>query len=151
MMYNLLKYVSSFTEGRIRIRHHALTHDSTIRTVRNRIASVPGIRQLDFNPRTGSLLLLYDPQILSREKLLKIGIDLVSEMEGAMPLTGEKRLGEFFRALPDSRQILNRGMLATLVLTVFSGISGSKLSHIASGTLLATLALAHSFKHRKRL
>jgi len=150
-MQTLLKYVSSFTDGRIRIRHPALSRADIITAIKDKLAATPGVYSAEINPRTCSLLLLYDPHALPREELMRQGTAWVREMEPRVSTVKERCLGEFKQALPGGRKLLNRGMLAALGLTVLSGGTGSKALHLAAGSLLTILASVHTFRHRKGL
>lgn len=79
--------------------------------VRGFLASLPGILRVTVNSRTGSLLLEYDPDQISREDLLALAgqwADFASAQdEAAAP---RKRRFDRARAI----RFTNRGMLATL-------------------------------------
>ncbi|MDR2161029.1 MAG: hypothetical protein LBO77_02665 [Desulfovibrio sp.] len=61
--------ISSFFDGRVRIRSRALSDPATLESVTRLLEAQPGVRRIAANARTGSLLVEYDPQILSREKV----------------------------------------------------------------------------------
>lgn len=71
----LLKYVSSFSEGRVRIRHPALRKEDVARAARERISTVPGVYSVENNTVSGSVLILYDSARLSRDDLIRMGLD----------------------------------------------------------------------------
>ena len=76
MLANLkfLKYVRSFTEGRVRLRHPALENPRTAGAAQRSLEGIPGIREVGINTQTGSVLLLYDPAVLDRETLADKGV-----------------------------------------------------------------------------
>ena len=69
-----VKYVRSFMAGRVRLRHPALQDRQVAELARQGIAAIPGVRQVEVNPLSGSALLHYDSKCLSREKLMEMGV-----------------------------------------------------------------------------
>ena len=61
--------ITSFVDGRVRLRHPSLKRAEDAELVRGFLASLPGILRVTVNSRTGSLLLEYDPDQISREDL----------------------------------------------------------------------------------
>ena len=53
--------ITSFVDGRVRLRHPSLKRAEDAEQVRGFLASLPGILRVTVNSRTGSLLLEYDP------------------------------------------------------------------------------------------
>ena len=68
-MEALQKYVTSFIDGRVRLRHPSLKASETADMVADMMRSVDGVTDVHVNPVTGSLLLYYDTQVLSRSDL----------------------------------------------------------------------------------
>lgn len=64
--------ITSFVDGRVRLRHPSLKRAEDAEQVRGFLASLPGILRVTVNSRTGSLLLEYDPDQISREDLLAL-------------------------------------------------------------------------------
>lgn len=69
----LLKYVTSFSDGRVRIRHPALRREAVAATVREKLAAIDGVLSVDFNTVSGSVLILYDSARLPKERLFTVG------------------------------------------------------------------------------
>lgn len=69
----LLRYVRSFLDGRVRIRHPALQDREVVEVVRKHLSAVRGVRSLQLNPDSGSVLILYDSAELPRERLIAVG------------------------------------------------------------------------------
>ncbi|MCD7984460.1 MAG: hypothetical protein LUG19_09460 [Desulfovibrio sp.] len=69
----LLKYVRSFSDGRVRIRHPALRREDVAATAKEKLSAVDGVRSLEFNTLSGSVLILYDSARLPKERLLAVG------------------------------------------------------------------------------
>lgn len=69
----LLKYVRSFVDGRVRIRHPALQRSDVVAVVRKHLSRVSGVRSLQFNTDSGSVLILYDSSVLPKNRLIAVG------------------------------------------------------------------------------
>lgn len=69
-----IKYVRSFMDGRVRLRHPALQDRQVAALAQKGIAAIPGVREVEVNPLSGSALLLYDSNRLSREQLMEMGV-----------------------------------------------------------------------------
>lgn len=80
---SVLDYVTSFIDGRVRLRHPALKDAATAEFISGIVGSVEGITNVQTNPVTGSLLIFYDPAKLSREQLLELAEQGVAFLPGA--------------------------------------------------------------------
>lgn len=69
----LLKYVRSFTDGRVRIRHPALRREDVLRTAAREMRAIDGVQSVEGNSASGSVLITYDAGILPRERLFAVG------------------------------------------------------------------------------
>ncbi len=157
--------ITSFVDGRVRLRHPALKDSSTAELVRSAVRDVGGITSAEVNPLTGSLLIYYTPEKLSREQLLELAelaatllpieeetldgepSDKVQERgksEASVPAGLEKSLAEaknVLGALSSSDDILKR--LTSRGLTSF--VNRGMLA--ALGLSLAALPLRNTFLH----
>lgn len=70
----LLQYVTSFSEGRVRIRHPALRRQSVAQAAQKGLSAVEGVQSVSCNTLSGSVLVLYDSSMLDRERLVSLGI-----------------------------------------------------------------------------
>ena len=70
---HLLRYVRSFVDGRVRIRHPALPHESVLRLAREKMEAINGVHAVEGNSVSGSILITYDSAAIPREKLFAIG------------------------------------------------------------------------------
>ena len=80
--------ITSFVDGRVRLRHPSLKRAEDAEQVRGFLASLPGMLRVTVNSRTGSLLLEYDPDQISREDLLALAgqwADFASAQDEAAP------------------------------------------------------------------
>lgn len=80
--------ITSFVDGRVRLRHPSLKRAEDAEQVRGFLVSLPGMLRVTVNSRTGSLLLEYDPDQISREDLLALAgqwADFASAQDEAAP------------------------------------------------------------------
>ena len=70
---HLLKYVRSFVDGRVRIRHPALRRETVLRLARENMAVINGVQAVEGNSLSGSILITYDSTTIPRERLFAIG------------------------------------------------------------------------------
>lgn len=68
-----------FIPGRVRIRFHRLKGSPALaEEVRGRLLAIEGIRSVDTNPVTGTVLLRYDPARIQWESVLSVARELQS-------------------------------------------------------------------------
>lgn len=72
-MLHFLKYVRSFSDGRVRIRHPALRREAVAAAAKEKLEAIDGVRSTDFNTLSGSVLILYDNDAIGKDRLLEIG------------------------------------------------------------------------------
>ena len=70
----LLRYVKSFSEGRVRIRHPAVHNAVTAEIVKKGILATKGVDSVEINTLSGSVLILYDASLLSKNQLIEMGL-----------------------------------------------------------------------------
>ncbi len=68
-----VKYVRSFMDGRVRVRHPALRDAAIAGKARSALLRVDGVRDIELNPLSGSALILYDSARLSQDRLIETG------------------------------------------------------------------------------
>lgn len=78
---SFLRYVRSFLPGRVRLRHPALQQEAVARQTRQQILAVPGVRSVDINPLSGSVLLCYDSRRIARHRLVAMGVTLATWLD----------------------------------------------------------------------
>lgn len=138
--------VTSFMDGRVRLRHPALKNAAQAERVRPLLASMPGMRNVTVNSRTGSLLLEYDPARISREDLLSLAGQweaYAAQPDDARPKRGLDRAAAI--------RFANRGMLATFAASLAFGLAGRERVHVVAGGLFLLFNLAHLYTYRNRL
>lgn len=74
-MLSFVRYVRSFIPGRVRVRHPALTKDAVAAEAKQRLESMDGISSVELNVQTGSALIQYNAEVLSKDMLIEKGIE----------------------------------------------------------------------------
>ena len=121
--------ITSFVDGRVRLRHPSLKRAEDAEQVRGFLASLPGILRVTVNSRTGSLLLEYDPDQISREDLLALAGQW-ADFASAQDEAAAPRKWRFDRAR--AIRFTNRGMLATLGASLAFGLAGRERGHVVA-------------------
>ena len=141
--------ITSFFDGRVRIRAHALRNPEKMALVENTIKAQDGVFSTVANLRTGSLLVEYDPQVISREMLDMAAQALQAQLEEPAPAKKAKGCPVSLTKLLDSK--LEMGLLtAAFGCTLFGGMLNKRM-HIGAGLLFYLLTAKHMYSRRKRL
>ncbi len=74
-MLSFVRYVRSFIPGRVRVRHPALTKEAVAQEAKQRLESMDGISSVELNVQTGSALIQYNADVLSKDMLIEKGIE----------------------------------------------------------------------------
>lgn len=144
--------ITSFIDGRVRLRHPALKHGETADMAAAALGAVDGVTEVKVNPVTGSLLLFYDPEELSREKLL----ELAEQGTALLPQSSSvetKRSGDVLSCLLGRRatRMVDRAMLASFLICLAGLATGSGAVHRVAGAVFTAAGLQHLAAHRKAL
>lgn len=153
--------IVSFFDGRIRLRDSALKDPETLLLVQNLISAQDGVQSMSSNPKTGSLLVRYDPAKISREALLEAAAALEEQLA---PKRGEPTDGQGKRSgwggfgaghCRGKGRMLGRKQETTLLgalygATVMGGFWNKRV-HVASGVLFTFLTIMHVYSRRKLL
>lgn len=144
--------ITSFIDGRVRVRHKGLHNPEHAGKVRTFLSTIAGVNKAEINTNTGSLLLEYDPVRLSRADLLR----LAESMEETLTAEDKEEPASACRrfCLADSRhlrRLTNRGMLLTLGGAVGFGLAGRMGGHVAFGWGFLVLNALHLYIYRKCL
>ncbi len=144
-------HIVSCIEGRIRLRHPALRDPENARLLRPILEGLPGMSTVAVNPRTGSLLLEYDPERLSMKDLLESasGLEAALSVPEIRPGAGGK--GVAVCAGVSGRRLLNRSMSALLVASVALALGGRMRGHVLTGGLFVLLTALHMYGRRRLL
>ncbi|MDR3177010.1 MAG: heavy-metal-associated domain-containing protein [Desulfovibrio sp.] len=129
--------IASFIDGRIRIRAKALKNAALMSLVTEAISGREGILETRVNLKTGSLLVRYDPSIISPEDLLAAARMLESGTPAATRAKG--------RDFKTETLLLG----AAWGITTISGVLNRRL-HAAFAILFTALAAKHIYDYRNR-
>ena len=144
--------VTSFIDGRVRLRHPALKDAATVDMAAGMLSGVDGVESVQSNPRTGSLLIFYDAEKLSREKLLEL-----AEQGAAFLQEEQKRVPDRTCSLTGmllsrkATRLGKRAMLVSLLCSLAGAASGMGAVHSVTGAVFALASLQHMAAHRKAL
>ncbi len=134
--------IVSSLPGRIRVRLPQLRDAARLARLHDALAACHEVRDCQFNPATGSLLLHYDPAACDPQAMENL-VDEAVDAELAAPRPETPAI----RANRASKRI----MLGSLAISLGYAALGRKRPHIiAGGIFLAALAV-HLSVHRKRL
>ncbi len=145
--------ICSFIDGRVRIRAAALKDPAKMALVESAVKEQPGVHTAVANLRTGSLLVEYDPQVISREMLTMAAQALEAQL-GEAPQTEKtgKNRAQCRRGrsnlLPAKTEMAL--LTAAFGLTLAGGIINTRL-HVVAGLLFSLFAANHIYCRRGRL
>ena len=166
---SIVDCITSFVDGRVRLRHPALKDKETADLVCTVVGGVEGITAVQANPLTGSLLIYYDAEKLTREQLLELAeqgaafIPGLNEEAPAETAEGEaaprracrvcapvdELLG--FLTRRSTTKFIDRAMLVSLIASLAALPLGSRSVHAAAGGVFVSGVLQHLIAHRKAL
>ncbi len=63
--------ITSHFESRVRIRDEGLKKEPLLSRAREALLAMPGVSEVEANPRVGSLLVLYAAAVTAVEKMMK--------------------------------------------------------------------------------
>jgi len=138
----------SFIDGRVRLRSPALRSEKVLEELKGSLAAYAGVTKIESNARTGSLLVLYDPAAISRERL-----DMaVAWLESRFPVpTPRHSRGHAALSAPALRKLENRLLCGSALMALAGAVSRAQSVHIAGGILFFLLAGRHLYTRRKAL
>ncbi len=145
----LEQHVKSLIDGRVRVRHPALRHEKNAAPLRELLGCLPGMNRITINPRTGSLLLEYDPSLLSREDLLSLAGHWEPVDATEKPARPRRKTSMFTRARIIRHT--NRIMLLSLAASVGLAAMGRERGHIVAGGIFLLFNALHLHTFRKCL
>ncbi len=150
-----LDAISSFIDGRVRLRHAALKQPGLMQAACTFLEGVEGVTAVQGNPVTGSLLIFYDAEKLSRDELLEIAAQGAAFF-GQEPVGAEKKENacDTLRHVIFGRRasrIFNRVLLASLLCSLGGAACGAGAVHKVAGTVFSLACLQHVAAHRKLL
>ena len=141
--------ITSFIDGRVRIKDEAFRLPSLASMVRSILISTEGVKEVAVNQRVGSLLIIYDSS--------KINIRaLIHSLRGYITMSEDietKKMAKVSRVFKqiNVRRIANTGMLASLVMTLFAAAIDFTKVHVAAGLLFLGFWSIHLFRYREMI
>ena len=150
-MISVSDCVVSAVEGRVRLRHPALKHAATADMAAAVVAGVEGVTKASVNPVTGSLLIFYEPETLSRDKLM----ELAEQAAALLPDAEEKRASSarcVDRLLSRrATRMVDKVLFVSLLASLVGAAAGMGGMHRVAGTIFAAASLQHLAAHRRAL
>ncbi len=138
--------ISSYIEGRVRIRADGLKNPEKLAMLESIVKQQNGVRKTVANPLTGSLLVEYDPKLVTGEMLAQAFELLRAE------LTRPVLPGRSARAKPRAKRsalemVALGGAAAVTVASLGIGAAGRRV-HAAAGVLFLLFAFKHTVDRR---
>lgn len=147
--------ITSFVDGRVRLRHAALRHVALLPLIEGFLRGLDGVEAVTTNPRSGSLLLEYDPARLTRDDLLALLRSGETLLGAHLPETPhpapQAASGSSALAALCSRRTRTRCMLAALAGSALLGLWGRGGWHTAVSLVFLGLCAEHVYRYRGRL
>jgi hypothetical protein len=146
--------ITSDIEGRLRIRDGQLKSALAAEALRDAVAELPGVNESKVNVKAGSLTVLYSRSTGAREAVLnRIGQYIPASESENYSLTSTVRLQRIGLPLRKAsrRTLINRTMIATLALSLFSLVLGREKIHVITGTLFVGVLGLHLADNRRLL
>jgi len=153
-MASVLDCVTSFVDGRIRLRHPMLKDPALMEIAGNYLENAGGVTAVQRNPASGSLLIFYEPEKLGREDLLAFlrqAAEFLGVTDEEAFKSGNASCGKTILKRIGTGKAAGRVMLASLLLSLGGIAAGAKSLHTAAGGVFALACLCHAFSHRKAL
>lgn len=149
--------ITSCIPGRVRLRHPRLHDPDESGRLCALLHVTEGILDVTANPRTGSLLVLYDTTVVNEDDLARAAARctgyLAASAHERAPDTqaghGVRTRRGFDRR--ESARLAKRGMMATLGATLLLGLAGREKAHVAAGTLFTLCNAYHIYAYRRQL
>jgi hypothetical protein len=143
--------IASHIPGRLRLRADALRRRTTSDALASVLRSWEEVSQVEANPRTGGMLILYD-RALGMEafaaRIAAVCTDLCGEAEPAPPRRKSKERLSF--DLKDWNRTAKVGGLASMA-ALLAVLPASRAAHAALGVVHLAFLVLHLANHRKKL
>lgn len=143
--------ITSFIDGRIRIRHSALKKAVHAANAHDTLMQTPGVQKVEINTKTGSLLLEYDCTQLQRIELMQLAEKLKESLSEDEESPASSRQKPTWLMPAQIRSLTNRGMLLTLGASVGCALAGRMGGHVALGWAFLVLNALHLYRYRRCL
>ncbi|TWA61787.1 hypothetical protein FBZ84_11241 [Azospirillum baldaniorum] len=150
--------IASAVPGRIRVRHPLLRRADRFQEALGRLETLDAVRVTESNPAVGSVLLSYDPAVLTpddaRSQVEALLSAVLHPAEAPPPPDAPTSVAESKPAAPELKWRINRaakiGMMGSMAATL-AALGVGKRVHAGFGTLFVAFMLVHMTVQRKRL
>lgn len=147
--------IVSFVDGRVRLRHHALKNPEMAAVAEAAAGGIDGVTSVRVNPVTGSMLLFYDPERISREHLASLADEWSAFLpeDRASEKNGRSSEGGCVSALLGRRAVrfVDRALLVSLLASLAGAAAGMGTLHRVAGAAFALASVQHVAAHRRAL
>lgn len=150
--------IASSIRGRLRVRLRPLPEAGSLETLCAQLRAQPGVGDVQSNSRTGSVLIHYDPLVVSPAGLDVCLVELLgSADEGPVPVTRAGTLVKnVWRQVPAvSRRDLNRyakyGAVACMALSLWALAIRQRRLHVWGGVASLAFTGVHMAINRRNL
>lgn len=143
--------VASHFEGRARIRDERLRNERVAASVREALLGSPGVDGVEANTRVGSLLILYSATVTGMERIQEVVSGFLGSVEEPVSAGRERIIPRVSLSIPPrlKRNVVNVGMLASLLLSIVAAIFDLKKLHILTGILFLAFFGDHLYERRQ--
>lgn len=140
--------IVSYIPGRVRLRSSALKDPENMQTILDMAKGFEGVISVTSSPATGSLLVLYDPEVISEDMLAQAAAAFAEQFpEEPQSACG---LGITLPECLRGRRGENRMLLGAMGMTVGALAFGAR-AHAGTGGLFCLLAAKHIYKRRAQV
>ncbi len=158
-----MSLIVSSIPGRLRLRARDLDPEqaAALPVAIEAIAALPGVREVTDNPRTTSVLIHYDPRILSQTSMETAVLTLLGaddEIAPAASAATEEAGVEATKMRPPQttwRSHINRGSklgtMAAMTVSLLALLARYKRVHARAGILALVFVSVHLYIQRRRL
>lgn len=146
--------VSSFVDGRVRLRHADLKKPSIVEKITKDFARRKGIDLISANRKVGSLLVHYDRTLTRLDEILPVLRKHLKETPAPgknRPVRKRSRNNSWPQLSMSKRQLINLGLLASLAGSLLALFVNATTAHIQLGLLFTAVSVLHLFDKKKTL
>lgn len=141
--------ILSSIPGRIRVAHPQLKDQHTMQDVLHCIEQMDGLISAEGQTLTGSILIHYNEEVLKELDLMQ---DLFDGLRGSfLPPSPVKKRAFLHKGNRRWRNLMQGGMLASLLVCTVTAFNGSKKMHLLTGVLFLLFSAEHTRINRSLL
>jgi len=143
--------ITSFIDGRLRIRDESLKNPSTAENLRKVLFEVKGVSAVEINRRVGSFLVIYDKAVTGIMKIVEAASAYLNMKEMINDAVQRKKKKTAVAKKRIVRRVSNIGMFLSLAASVIAAIVGGKFLHIAAGIAFLIFFATHFAQHKEKI